>query len=89
MTEKKTCAQELTRAGLSVIAACRLVSLPRTSFYRTNTDWKIKDTPVIEAIYAELELSPRAGFGNVFTGCDRKSTPLIINGFTGYIAGWA
>ncbi|SGC80104.1 transposase ISMyma01_aa2-like protein [Mycobacterium tuberculosis] len=66
MTEKKTCAQELTRAGLSVIAACRLVSLPRTSFYRSNTDWKIKDTPVIEAIYAELELSPRAGFWKCF-----------------------
>lgn len=27
--------------------------------------------------------------GSVFTGCDRKSTPLIINGFTGYIASWA
>ena len=66
MTEKKTCAQELTQAGLSVIAACRLVSLPRTSFYRSNTDWKIQDTPVIEAIYAELELSPRAGFWKCF-----------------------
>ncbi len=66
MTEKKTCAQELTQAGLSVITACRLVSLPRTSFYRTNTDWKIKDAPVIEAIYAELELSPQAGFWKCF-----------------------
>lgn len=63
---KKTCAKELTQAGLSVIADCRLVSLPRTSFYRTITDWKIKDTPVIEAIYAELELSPRAGFWKCF-----------------------
>ena len=61
MAEKKTCAQELTQAGLSVMAACRLISLPRTTFYRTNTDWKIKDTPVIEAIYAELELSPPPG----------------------------
>lgn len=32
MTEKKTCAQELTQAGLSVIATCRLVLLPRTLF---------------------------------------------------------
>ncbi len=62
MTEKKTCSKELTQADLSVIAACRLVSLSRTSFYRIITDWKIKDTPVIEAIYAELKLSPRAGF---------------------------
>lgn len=55
MTENKIYAQELTQVGLSVIAACRLVPLPGTSFYRTNTDWKIKDTPVIEAIYAKLE----------------------------------
>lgn len=66
MAEKKTCAQELTQAGLSVIAACRLISLPRASFYRKNTDWKIKDAPVIETIYAELELSPRAEFWKCF-----------------------
>ncbi|WP_156730680.1 IS3 family transposase [Morganella psychrotolerans] len=66
MTGKKTCAQELTQAGLSVITACWLVSLPGTSFYRTNTNWKIKDAPVIEAIYAELELSPQAGFWKCF-----------------------
>ena len=72
MAEKKTCAQELTQAGLSVIAACRLVSLPRTSFYRTNTDWRIKDAPVIKAIYAELELSPRAGFWKCFHRMRRK-----------------
>ena len=46
--------------------ASQLISLPRTSFYRTNTDWKIKDTLVIEAIYAELELSPRSGFWKCF-----------------------
>ncbi len=54
MTEKKTCAQKLTQAGLSVIVACRLVSLPGTSFYRANTDWEIRDASVIDAIYAEL-----------------------------------
>lgn len=89
MTEKKTCAQELTRAGLSVIAACRLVSLPRTSFYRSNTDWKIKDTPVIEAIYAELELSPRAGFWKCFHRMRQKKYSFNHKRFTGYIAGWA
>ncbi|KJF79182.1 hypothetical protein UA45_00940 [Morganella morganii] len=36
-------------------------SLPGTSFYRINTGRRIKDAPVIKAIYAGLKLSPRAG----------------------------
>lgn len=69
---KKTCIQELTQSGLSVIVACRLFSLPRTTFYLINTNWRIKNDPVIEASYTELELSPWVGFWKCFHRMQQK-----------------
>ena len=62
ITEKKYCAQSLIQAGLSVIKACKLTSLPRATFYRTAIDWREKDKMVIKAIQAVLIKSPQAGF---------------------------
>lgn len=87
MTEKN-CVQELTQTGLSAIAICQLVSLPRTSFYRTYMGRKIKDVPVVDAIYAELELSPRVRFWKYFHRMRQKNIPLIINGCIEYIDSW-
>ncbi|CDG22327.1 conserved protein of unknown function [Xenorhabdus poinarii G6] len=62
MTEKKSCAQSLQKAGLSVIKACQLTSLSRATFYRKRLDWRQKDKIVIDAIQAVLVKSPQAGF---------------------------
>jgi len=62
ITEKKSCAGLLAASGLSVIAACKLTSLSRASFYRRSTDWREKDKAVIDAIQAVLSESPQAGF---------------------------
>lgn len=50
MAEKKSCALTLQEAGLSVIKACRLTSLPQSTFYRQPVDWRKKDFVVFGAI---------------------------------------
>lgn len=62
MAEKKSCAQALNEAGLSVIKACLLTSLPRSTFYRKTQNWREKDKIVIDAIQTVLAKSPQAGF---------------------------
>ena len=62
MTEKKSCAQSLIQAGLSVTKACEWVSLSRATFYRERLNWGEKDRMVIDAIQAVLAKSPQAGF---------------------------
>lgn len=62
MAEKKSCAQALNEAGLSVIKACLLTSLPRSTFYRKTQNWCEKDKIVIDAIQTVLAKSPQAGF---------------------------
>lgn len=74
MTEKKSCAQSLKAAGLSVIKACKLTSLPRASFYRKTQNWREKDKIVIDAIQSVLTKSPQSGFWKCyfrlrFQGC--------------------
>lgn len=54
MAEKKSCAQTLKEAGLSVIKACQLTSLPRATFYRKIQNWREKDKIVIDAIQTVL-----------------------------------
>ncbi|EDU61039.1 hypothetical protein GKR72_07010 [Providencia stuartii] len=41
MAEKKSCAQPLKVAGLSVIKACKIISLPQASFYRKTQNWRV------------------------------------------------
>lgn len=62
MAEKKSCAQSLKEAGLSVSKACKLTSLPRASFYRQPLDWRKKDSVVIDAIQTVIAKSPQSGF---------------------------
>ena len=62
MAEKKSCAQALNEAGLSVIKACLLTSLPRSTFYRKTQNWREKDKIVIDAIQTVLAKSPQTGF---------------------------
>ncbi len=62
MAEKKSCAQALNEAGLSVIKACLLTSLPRSTFYRKTQNWREKDKIVIDAIQTVLAKPPQAGF---------------------------
>ncbi|HID8369068.1 TPA: IS3 family transposase [Providencia stuartii] len=62
VTEKKSCAQSLKEAGLSVSKACKLTSLPRATFYRQPLDWRKKDQVVIDAIQSVLAKSPQSGF---------------------------
>ncbi|WP_375293532.1 transposase [Proteus mirabilis] len=62
VAEKKSCAQSLKQAGLSVIKACQLTSLSRTTFYRQPVDWRKKDGVVIDAIQTVLAKSPQSGF---------------------------
>ena len=62
MAEKKSCAQTLNGAGLSVIKACLLTSLPQSTFYRKTQNWREKDKIVIDAIQTVLAKSPQAGF---------------------------
>lgn len=62
MAEKKSCAQALNEAGLSVIKACLLTSLPRPTFYRKTQNWREKDKIVIDTIQTVLAKSPQAVF---------------------------
>lgn len=62
MAEKKSCAQSLKSAGLSVMKACQLTSLSRATFYRQPVDWRKKDRVVIDAIQTILAKSPQSGF---------------------------
>ncbi|SUC47714.1 Uncharacterised protein [Providencia stuartii] len=60
MAEKRSCAQSLKEAGLSVIKACELTSLSRATFYRQRIDWRKKDRVVIDAIQSVLAKSPQS-----------------------------
>ena len=60
--DKKDCAKTLVDAGLSIVKACTLTDLSRSSFYRVERDWRKADAAVIDAINAVLEKSPQAGF---------------------------
>ncbi|XWR69662.1 hypothetical protein AHYW_002744 [Providencia manganoxydans] len=62
MAEKRSCAQSLKEAGLSVIKACKLTSLSRATFYHQQIDWRKKDQVVIDAIQSVLAKSPQSGF---------------------------
>ncbi|SUC47976.1 Integrase core domain [Providencia stuartii] len=62
MVEKKSCTQALKEAGLSVIKACKLTSLPRATFYRRQLNWRERDRAVIDAIQSVLAKSPQSGF---------------------------
>lgn len=62
MAEKRSCAQSLKEAGLSVIKACKLTSLSRATFYHQQIDWRKKDQVVIDAIQSVLVKSPQSGF---------------------------
>ncbi|UNH25633.1 IS3 family transposase [Moellerella wisconsensis] len=62
VAEKRSCAQSLKEAGLSVIKACKLTSLSRATFYHQQIDWRKKDQVVIDAIQSVLAKSPQSGF---------------------------
>lgn len=62
MAEKKSCVQSLKDAGLSIIKACQLISLPRATFYRKTQNLREKDKIIIDAIHAVLAKSPQSGF---------------------------
>lgn len=62
MAEKRSCAQSLKEAGVSVSKACKLTSLSRTTFYRQQIDWCKKDPVVIDAIQSVFEKPPQSGF---------------------------
>lgn len=48
--------------GISVVRACFALGLSRSQYYRTPTDWRIKDAAVIDALNEQLEKAPRSGF---------------------------
>lgn len=60
--DKKDCAKTLVDAGQSIIKACVLAGLSRSSFYRVERDWRKADAAVIDAINVVLKKSPQAGF---------------------------
>jgi len=60
--EKRSSAQLLVGAGLSILKACALADISRSSYYRPLVDWRQRDAAVIDALNTELKKSPRAGF---------------------------
>ena len=48
--------------GLSIAKACNCVGLSRSSYYRPNVDWRIKDADVIEGLNKALSRCGRWGF---------------------------
>jgi putative transposase len=60
--EKRTSARSLVEHGVSVSAACEIMSLGRASYYRSPRDWRVADAAVIDALNEQLAKSPRAGF---------------------------
>lgn len=60
--EKREAATGLIEHGLPITKACKVVSLPRSSFYRKPIDWRVADAAVIDALNEQLKKSPRAGF---------------------------
>ena len=73
--DKKDCARVLTEAGLSIVKACLLTSLGRSTFYRVKRNWREVDAAVIEAINAVLKKSPHAGFWKCVARIRNKGLP--------------
>lgn len=67
MQERRADAKELVSQGVPVSTACAAVGLSRASFYRTPTDWRVRDAGVIEAIQGVLKKAPRSGFWKVYS----------------------
>lgn len=74
--EKKSCAQLLVDYGLSVLKACDMANISRSSYYRPDVDWRHKDAAVIDAINEVLVKSPRAGFWKCFGRIRFKGFPF-------------
>ncbi|MFM2480056.1 IS3 family transposase [Celerinatantimonas sp. YJH-8] len=75
-TEKRHCAWLLVNSGLSILKACSLVDISRSSYYRPVMDWRQRDAAVIDALRAELNTSPRAGFWKCFGRLRYKGYPF-------------
>ena len=74
--EKRDCANTLVESGLSILKACLFVGIGRSTFYRPKRDWRKADAAVIDAINAELNKSPRAGFWKCFGRMRFKGYPF-------------
>ncbi len=74
--EKRSCAQLLVGAGLSILKACTLADISRSSYYRPLVDWRQRDAAVIDALNSELKKSPRAGFWKCFGRLRYKGYPF-------------
>ncbi|GLX83746.1 transposase [Thalassotalea eurytherma] len=64
--EKRDCVSLLVSSGLSVLKACLFVGISRSTFYRSERNWRKADAAVIDAINVVLKKSPRAGFWKCF-----------------------
>ena len=74
--EKRDCASHLVVSGLSILKASLCVDIGPSTFYRPVRDWRKADAAVIDAINAELKISPRAGLWKCFGRMRFKCYPF-------------
>lgn len=73
---KRTCAQDLVERGVDITSACKLADISRSTYYRSERDWRKQDAAVIDAINNELKRSPQAGFWKCFGRIHHKGYPF-------------
>lgn len=76
IAEKQECVSILVDAGLSFVKACLFFGIGCTTFYWPKRDWRKADAAVIDAINAELKISPRAGLWKCFGRMRFKCYPF-------------
>lgn len=74
--EKRDSVSLLIGSGLSIVKACLIVGISRSTFYRPERDWRKADAAVIDAINAVLKKSPSAGFWKCFGRMRFKGYPF-------------
>ncbi|MBD1583921.1 IS3 family transposase [Pseudoalteromonas sp. S16_S37] len=74
--QKRSSANTLVQAGLSILKACKFVGIGRATYYRSERDWRKADAAVIDAINAQLKKSPRAGFWKCYGRLRFKGYPF-------------
>lgn len=52
----------MKQLGLSIVQACDVMALGRSTYYRQPRGWRVADSAVIDALNEQLKKSPRTGF---------------------------
>lgn len=74
--ERREAVEHLCGLGLVTNKACQIAKIGRATFYRQPTDWRQKDSAVIDALNEQVKKSPQAGFWKCYKRIRQAGHPF-------------